>query len=159
MHGAEEIERGAVGHGRGDRDDLVVCGRKLGEAVGKDLRVGLLAEGLGLAGLGIVGSEAVELLLLFLRGLEAASLLRDRVQDDRAVQRLEELEGLDQLGRFVSVDGPVVLEPELLEEHPGPDHALGGLFGLARELRGGSCRQRFRPARWRVRSSRGYADW
>jgi hypothetical protein len=49
---AEEIERGAVRHRAGDRDDLRVHVGELDHRLGEDLRVGLRAGGLGLAGFG-----------------------------------------------------------------------------------------------------------
>ena len=67
MHGAEAVERGAVRHGRGDRDDPIVAGCKLDERVGKDLRVGALGQRLGLAGLRI---------RVLARGISSASLPR-----------------------------------------------------------------------------------
>ena len=76
----------------------------------------------------------MELLLLFERGLEAAALLRDGVQDDGAVELLEEAEGLDEHRQIVAVDGAVVAEAELFEDHAAADDALGGLFGLARDV-------------------------
>ena len=57
------------------------------QRVGKDLGVGALAERLGLAGLRIVRAEAVKLLLPVERRLEAAALLREHVQQHRAVLR------------------------------------------------------------------------
>ena len=96
---------------------LVVHVGELGEGLGEDFGVGLLAGGLGLAGFGIVGSEAVEFLLLFERGLEAAALLREGVQDDGAVELLEDAEGLDEQREVVAVDGAVVAEAELFEDH------------------------------------------
>ena len=72
MRGAEVIEAGAVGHGGGDGDDARVFVGEVDEGVGEDLGVGGLAGGLGLAGFGIVGAEAVEFLLAVEGGLEAA---------------------------------------------------------------------------------------
>ena len=106
----------------------------LSQRVGEDLGVGGLPGGLGLAGLGIVGAEAVKLLLPVQRGLEAAALLREHVQQHGTVFRLEKLEGLDQQRQVVAVDGAEVLQAELLEQDRGPEHALGGLFSAARHL-------------------------
>ena len=92
---------------------------------------------LGLAGLGIVGPEAVEFLLAVEGGLKAAALLREDVQQHGVVERLEELEGLDQQGQVVAVDGAEVFEAELLKEDGGPQHALGCFFGAADNLDGG----------------------
>ncbi len=113
---------------------------QIGERVGEDLSVGGGAVG-GLAGFGIVGAEAVELLLPVERGLKAAALLREDVQQDGVVEGLEELEGLDQQRQVVAVDGAEVFEAELLKEDGGPEHAFGGLFGAAHDLERRSCRR------------------
>ena len=117
------------------------------QGVGEDLGVGEPAGGFGLAGLGIVGAEAVKLLLLVEGGLEAAALLREDVQQHGAVLRLEKLEGLDEQGNVVAVDGAEVLQPELLEEDGGPQHALGGLFGAARHVERGLAAEALHDAR------------
>ena len=90
-----------------------------------------------LAGLRIVGAEAVEFLLPVERGLKAAALLREDVQQDGVVEGLEELEGLDEQRDVVAVDGAEVFQAELLKEDGGPEHALGGLFGAAHDFDGG----------------------
>ena len=59
----EEVEAGAVGHGGGDGDDVLVFVGELHQGVGEDLGVGAAAGGLGLAGFGIVGTEAVKFFL------------------------------------------------------------------------------------------------
>ena len=150
---AEEIEAGAVGHGGGDGDDAVVLVGQLDEGVGEDFGVGGLAGGLGLAGFGIVGAEAVKFLLPVERGLKAAALLREDVQQDGAIFGLEELEGLDQQRKVVAVDGAEVLQAELLKEDGGPEHALGGFFGAAHHVDGGfaaeASRRGARPTRGR----------
>ena len=73
----------------------------------------------------------MELLLLVQRRLVAPALLRQHVKQHGVIQALEELEGLNQQRQVVPVDGAKVLQPELLEEQRGPQHALGGLFGAA----------------------------
>ena len=109
MMRAEEVEAGAAGHGGGDGDDALVLGGHIRERGGEGLRVRLLGS-LGDAGLGIVGAEAVEFLLAVECGLEAAALLGEYVEQDRAVLRLEELEGFYQQGQVVAVDGAEVLQ-------------------------------------------------
>ena len=108
-----------------------------GKRVGKDLGVGGHASGLGLAGFRIVGAEAVKFLLAVERGLKAAALLREHVQQDGAILGLEKLEGLDQQRQVVAVDGAEVLQAEFLKQDGGPQHALGGFFGAAHDLDGG----------------------
>ena len=120
------------------------------QRVGKDFGVGRLAGGLGVAGLGIVGAEAVKLLLAVERGLKAAALLREHVQQNRTVYGLEELEGLDQQRQVVAVDGAEVLQAELLKEDGGPEHAFGGFFGAAGDLDGGLAAEALDDARGRV---------
>ena len=130
------IEAGAVGHGRGDGDDALVFFGQIGERVGEDFGIGGRAVG-GLAGLRIVGAEAVEFLLPVERGLKAAALLREHVQQDGVVEGLEKLEGLDQQRNVVAVDGAEVFQAELLKQDGGPEHALGGFFGAAHHFDGG----------------------
>ena len=59
------------------------------------------------------------------------------MEQDGPVVLLEELEGLDEQGKVVAVDGAEVLQAELLEEDGGPEHALGGFFGAADDGHGG----------------------
>ena len=101
----------------------------------------------GLAGLGIVGAEAVKFLLPVERGLKAAALLREDVQQDGVVEGLEELEGLNEQRKIVAVDGAEVLQAELLKEDGGPQHAFGGLFGAAHHFDGGLAAEALDEAR------------
>ncbi len=103
--------------------------------VGEDLGVGGRAVG-SFAGFGIVGAEAVELFLAVERGLEAAALLREYVEQHGVVESLEELEGLHQQRNVVAVDGAEVFQAELLEEDGGPEHAFGGFLGATDDLDG-----------------------
>ncbi len=122
---------------------------ELGERVGEDLSVGGRAVR-GLAGFGIVGAEAVELFLAVERGLEAAALLREHVEQDGVVEGLEKLEGLDQQRKVVAVDGAEVFQAELLKEDGGPQHAFGGFFGAAHDFDGGLAAEAFDEARGAV---------
>ena len=85
----------------------------------------------------------MKLLLLLHGGLEALALLREHVQENGAVLLLEKLEGLDEGGDIVAVDGAVIFEAELFEDHAGPEHALGDLFGLARHAQRGLAADHF----------------
>ena len=147
--GAEQIEAGAVGHGGGDGDDARVVVGQVGQRIGKNLRVGGHAAGRGFAGLRIVGPQAVKLLLAVERGLKAAALLREHVQQHRVVGSLEELEGLNQQGKVVAVDGAEVLQAELLKQDGGPEHAFGGFFGAAHHFDGGLAADALHDARGR----------
>ncbi len=131
---------------------------KLDEGVGEDLGVrGLPGE--GLAGFRIVGAEAVELLLPVERGLKAASLLREDVEQDGAIFFLEELEGLDQQRKIVAVDGAEVLQAELLKQNGGPEHALGGFFSAAHDFDCGLAAEALHQAVRRTRGSCCSARW
>ena len=110
----EEVERRAVGHGGRDGDHLSIAVRQLHQRVGEDLRVGAPAQRLGLAGLGIVRPQAVKLLLLLQRRLEAPALLRQHVQQHRPILLLEKLESLDQRGDVVPVERPVSTSARIL---------------------------------------------
>ncbi len=114
---------------------------------------------LGHAGFRIVGPEAVEFLLAVERGLKAAALLREDVQQDGVVLGLEELEGLDQQRQVVAVDGAEVFQAELLKQDGGPQHALGGFFGAAHDLDGGLAAEALDDARAPSRAGAGSARW
>jgi hypothetical protein len=104
--------------------------------------VGLFAGG-RLAGLDVVFAEAVEFAGIFERRFVAAALLRDDVEDDGLVLRLEKLEGLDEQREVVTVDGAVVADAELIKEQAAirrrlalrQEDALGVVFGLLGEFR------------------------
>ena len=155
----EEVESGAVGHGSGDGHNTGILIGQIGEGVGKGFRPGLVARGKGLAGLGIVRTQPVKLLLQIQGGLEAAALLRQNMEQDGMIQILEKPEGLHQKGQVVAVDGPVVLEPELLKKHRGPEHALGSFLGTADHLDGGLATDLLAPPSGRNRADAGSARW
>ena len=133
----EAVEAGAVGHGGGDGDHLVVEIGQLHHGVGEHFGIGAAAERRGLAGFGIVGTKAVKLLLLLQGRLETLSLLGEHVQEHGAVLLLEIVEGLDQRADVVTVDGAEVLQAQLFEDDAGPQHSLGDLFGFSRHTQGG----------------------
>jgi hypothetical protein len=130
----------------GDGDDFVIHVRELCEGLGEDFGVGFLADRLGVAGFGVVGPEAVKFLLGVDGGLEAAAFLRDGVEDDGLIEGLEELQGLDEHRHVVPVDGTVVAEAELFEDHAATNDAFGGLFGFARNVAGRLAAEFFEQA-------------
>ena len=138
---------------------LLVHVGELHHGVGEHLGVGAAAERLGLAGLGIVGAKAVKFLLLLHGRLEAFALLREHVQQHGTVLRLEKLEGLDQRGDVVAVDGAVVLQAQFFEDHAGPEDALGGFFRFARHVQGGLAAEPFRRIVRRARAGSRSAGW
>ena len=92
----------------------------------------------------------MKLLLSIERRLVAAALLGEDVQKHGAVFRLEELEGLNEKGKIVAVDGAEVLQAELLKQDGGPEHAFGGFFGAAHDSDGGFAAEVFYKARCRL---------
>src|SRR6187402_609613 len=134
VQGAEEIQSRTVGHGCSDGNDLVIRGGELGKGLREDLGVGFLSGSGSFTGLRIVGPEAVKLLLLIERGLEATALLRDRMQDNGLILLLEKFEGVDQKREVVAVDGAVVAQTKLFKEHRGPEKAFHGLFRFAGDV-------------------------
>ena len=102
------------------------------QRVGKDLGVGRLPGRLGLAGLRIVGAQAVKLLLPVERGLKAAAFLRQHVQQHRMVRVLRNLKVSTSSGRLCPSMGPKYSQAELLKQDRGPQHALGSFFGAPR---------------------------
>src|SRR5580698_6755029 len=133
----EVIERGAVGHGGGDGNNLFVLAGKLDERLREDFRIRHQPRGLGFACLRMVGAESVKLLLAFKRRLETFALLGEDMQQHRLVFSLEELEGLDEQRKMVAVDGTVVFKAEFLKGHRRPENALGCFFGFARHMDSG----------------------
>jgi hypothetical protein len=146
----EQIKPGAVGHGRRNGHDAVILACQIHKRIGKGLCVGWHAGRFGLPCLRIIRPQTVELLLTVQRWLVAASLLGKNVKDYRPVFSLEELEGLNQQGQVVAVDGAVVLQAKLLEEDGGPEHALGSFFGTARQGDGGFAAKPLHDATSRI---------
>ena len=132
----EDVGPGSGGHGRGDRDEVRVLGRKLRQRIAEDFRPLRRAgvDGLQLAGDGIVGRAGVILLEIGLGQREALSLLRDDVDNARPFQCLHDLERVQHLSNVVPVDGPEIPEAQLLEQHPGRPQILDALFDVLREV-------------------------
>ena len=145
------VERGALGHRGGDADDRRVALRQLDQRVAEDILIlrRLARLLLHLAGDGIIGAGAVELGRLGLGEVAAAALLRDDLDEDRAVaSRLAPAEDLDHLLGVVAVEGAEEGEAQLLEDDAGPagQHEL---FGAAHAC----ARRPLWPARRRARAS------
>ena len=99
MMGTEEIERRSIGHGGGDGHYLGILVGQLDQGFRKNFGIGTLAGRRCLAGIRVVGPEAMKFLLLVERGLEAAALLGNGVQQDRPLLGLEELKSFDEQSR------------------------------------------------------------
>ena len=56
------------------------------------------------------------------------------MQQDRLVLALQKLECLDQQWNIVAIDGAVVAEAELLEDHAGQEQVLHALLDFVREF-------------------------
>ncbi len=157
----EAIEAGAVGHGRGDGDDLVVLLRLGDKSLGEYARV---ARCLRLADVlracdDVELADAVVLVVGRLGGCVALALLGDDVDEDRSLARVAHvLQDGQQVIEVVTVDRPYVVKPELLE--PGAAlpqmprvflHARGtslpALRQLPRQLLGDVAQIEIRAAR------------
>ena len=138
-----EIERRTVGHGGRDGDNLLVLVGQLHQRLGKDLGVSPLPHRLGVARLRIVWSKPVKLLYLLERRLEAASLLRQNVQQNRHLLALKELERPNQQLEVVAIQRTVVVEAKLLEQHRRPQQALRCLLGFPYNFRGSFAAEAF----------------
>ena len=124
-----------LGHRAGDGHDFRVHVGQLDQRVGKDLRVGLRAGSDGLdTTLRIVGVGPDAMILLLLRhaDLEALALLRDDVEQHRALVVLGELEGVDERLEIVAVDRAIIRKAHLLENQAGA--MAGGKQPLDRPL-------------------------
>ena len=117
---AEEIEAGAVRHGRRDGDDALVLLRFRDQAIGEHARVGRRV----LLRLHLRAGDDVELcdaVILVVGGFGrrvALALLGDDVDQDRALCRvLHVLQNRQELVEIVAVDGTHVIEAQLLEPH------------------------------------------
>ncbi len=137
----EAVQPRAVGHGAGDGHDLGILVGQFDQRIGEDFGIGALLQRFGLAGLRIVRPQAMELLLLLHGRLEPAAFLREHVHQHGAVLLLEKLKRLDERGNIVAVDGPVIFDAQFFKDHAGPQHALGGFFGLARHFEGHGAAQ------------------
>ena len=146
MMRAEEIEAGSIGHRGGDGHDALILVGEFHQRVGKHLGVGGHAGRLGHAGLRIVRSESVKFLLSIERGLETAALLREHMQQHRAIFSLEKFKSFDQQRQVVSVDGAEVLQAKFFEHDRWPQHALGSFFGAAYNLDRGLAADLFHDA-------------
>src|SRR5690242_16842237 len=87
----EMREPSAARHRSRDRHQLVVLVCKLRERFAQDLRIRRRGGGLHLTSLRLEFAEPMELVRLLERWRVAASLLRENVQDDRLVLRLQKL--------------------------------------------------------------------
>ncbi len=127
------LERAGAGpgrHRRGDRHELGVFARELGERFtehGGPLRRTALDRA-QLARHGGVGRARVVLLGIRRRQREALPLLRDHVHYARPLERLHDLEGLHHLPDVVTIDRPEVAEAELLEQHSRRPEILDALL-------------------------------
>jgi hypothetical protein len=130
----EAHQPGTLAHRGSDPDETLVGGRHVAQPVAEDLRVGRLARG------GLLDADArVELAgpvvqdRVGLGELVALALLGHDVQELRPVQLPDVLQRRDQRFEVVAVDRADVVEPELLEQRAGHDHALGVLLEPARQ--------------------------
>ena len=108
--------------------------RQLDQRLGEDGRVASAATAcrlLHLARLDVERRDAVRPDRLVLRRHVALPLLRDHVDEERAVVVLVLLEEVDQEIEIVAVVRPEVLEAELLEERARHDHVLEELLHVA----------------------------
>ena len=114
----EAIQAGGTQHGRGDAHDAGVLSPDRHELVGEDGRPGATRRTQGLPCLGINHADAVEPVgLVLLGGGVAATLLGDHVDDDRPGEVARATQRVLDLERVVTVDGPDVLQAQVLE-HP-----------------------------------------
>src|SRR5258707_149346 len=81
-------------------------------------------------------SEAMEFVRLCQGRGVSFSLFREDMQDHRFVLRLEKLEGAIQWRDVVSIDGAVISQPEILEDHTWSKEVLDAGFDLVREVAG-----------------------
>ena len=132
----ENAQTGAAGHGRGDGDDAVVVVGEVGEFRAEKLRVGGRGGRLGFAGVGFEFAQTVEFVRL-LHGRRISFAFRgEDVEKDGLVLRLEEFESaLEEVG-IVSVDRPVISEPQVFEDHAGQEHVLHACLDLVGEIEG-----------------------
>ena len=123
----ETVKAGARGHRRGNRHDLVVGPRLLDQRIGEDPRIARrsAARGLLRAGDDVEAADPMELVGGGLGRLVALALLRDHMNQDRAVLRVAHIaQHGQQMIEIMSVDGTDVIEAKLLEQRAaGPEAA------------------------------------
>ena len=130
----ELAQAGAVGHGGGDADDLIVGLRQVVQGLGEGLGVGD-ARRLGLHP-AVVGAELRQAVVGAAVGLgvgDALALDGQDVDQDRAFEALDVPEGVEQALDVVAVHRADVGEAHLLEEQAG----VGGGGEVGRRVFGG----------------------
>ena len=131
----------ALAHGRRDAHQTRLGARHVAQPVAEDLGVARLDRagrrtradthrGIELAGPVIQHR-------IGLGQLVSLALARDHVQELRALERLQVLQGGDQRVEVMAVDRANVVEAELLEHRARHDHALGVLLELLGKLENG----------------------
>ncbi len=139
---------GAVRHGRGQRDDLLVPLHQLAKRFAKYLRVSRrLRCGLNrLAGFQIEGTGRVPLIVIFFRRRVTFTLGRQRVNDHRAVfDLLCFAQRRDQRAHVVAVNIADVFETQFVYQRSGQDRGRDRVFhrfrGMMQTLANGRNRQ------------------
>jgi hypothetical protein len=106
-------------HGGGDADHVFVLLAQFDHGLAEDLLPHHWGPHLGRrgeAGLGVVGSETVELLGKLQGGLESLAFLGQDVDDDRFRARFGEFKGADEQRDIVAIDGAEIADAKFLEE-------------------------------------------
>ena len=129
-------QAGALAHRRRDGNDARIALRHVAQPLAEDLRV----SGTGALLLEDRAAHRVErprpmpLDRVGFGGWVALALARHDVQQLRSAQLADVAQRADQRLDVVTVHGPDVVEPHLLEQRAGQHHALQMLFRAARQL-------------------------
>src|SRR6266404_444709 len=134
MSFGEMSEAGAAWHRRRDRNNLSIRVRKFRKRLAYDFRIGWRGCRRGLAALDLVFAEAVKFVRLFDRRLVAFAFLRQNVQQDGFILRLEKFECADEQGNIVSVDRSVIAKAEFFEDYARHEQAFDAFFDLVGEF-------------------------
>ena len=136
MFGGEVNEAGACGHGAGDGAEFVIGVGEFGEGMAEEFGVGGGGSGGGGARFGFELPEAVKFVRFFESWGVAFAFLGKDVKDDGFVLGFEEFERADEEGDIMAIDGAVVAEAEVLEDHAGEEEIfdtgldfVGDIFG------------------------------
>ncbi len=131
----EGIQAGTARHGRGDADQLIVLRRHIAQPVAENLGIGHLADRSRLDAFSRIElARAVIQHRIGLRQLVALALLGHHVQELRALQVLQVLQGWNQRFQVVAVDRADIVETEFFKHGGRHHHAFGMFFNALGQL-------------------------
>ena len=130
MFVGEMDQPGSGRHGAGDGANGGVGVGEAGQGFAENLGIGGRGGGIRLAGILVEAPQAVEFVGPLERRCVAFAFLGEDVQQDGLVLCFEELEGPNEQRGVVAVDGAVVAQAQLVENHAREDEIFNPLLHL-----------------------------